>query len=79
MSELIEVNTSSLQEAYEHQVWMDDMVEEYSSIMKNNFWEVLPQLKVKSVVVSRWAYKIKHVANGSVEHFKARFLAKGFS
>ena len=42
MSELMEVKTSSFQEAYEHQVWMDDMVEEYSSIMKNNVWEVVP-------------------------------------
>jgi hypothetical protein len=40
---------------------------------------VVPRPKGKSVIGSRWIYKIKHVADGSVEKFKARFVAKGFS
>ena len=35
--------------------------------------------KGKSVVSSNWIYKIKHVADGSVEKFKARLVARGFS
>jgi hypothetical protein len=31
------------------------------------------------VVTSRWLYKLKHVANGSIENYKARFVARGFS
>jgi hypothetical protein len=55
------------------------MVEEHASIMKNDVWEVVPRPEGKSVVGSRWIYKIKHAANGSIEKFKARFMAKGFS
>eukprot|EP00253_Pinus_taeda_P034944 PITA_34944 len=55
------------------------MTEEYASIMKNDVWEVVSRPDGKSVVTSRWLYKIKHVANGSVEKFKARFVARGFS
>jgi hypothetical protein len=33
----------------------------------------------KSVVTSRWIYKIKHAADGSVEKYKASFMAHGFS
>lgn len=78
-SELIEAEPSIFQDASEHQVWMDAMVEEYSSIMKNNFWEFVPRPERKYVVGSRWAYKIKHVVDGSVDKFKVQFMAKGFS
>ena len=54
-------------------------MEEYSSIMKNNVWEVVPRPEGKSIVTSRWLYKIKHVADGSIKKFKARFVARGFS
>jgi hypothetical protein len=31
------------------------------------------------VVISRWLYKLKHVVDGSIEKYKARFMAWGFS
>jgi hypothetical protein len=31
------------------------------------------------VVSSKWLFKIKHVANGSIEKYKARFVTRGFS
>jgi hypothetical protein len=31
------------------------------------------------VVGSRWIYKVKKVVDGSVEKYKARFVARGFS
>jgi hypothetical protein len=61
------------------QVWKEAMVEEYSSIMKNNVWEVVSRPEGKSVVTSRWIYKIKYVVDGRIEKFKAQFVARGFS
>ena len=55
------------------------MVEEYESIMRNEVWEVVPRLEGKSVVTSRWIYKVKYVADGSIEKHKAQFVARGFS
>lgn len=55
------------------------MVEEYSSIMTNDVWEVVLRPKGISVVGSRWIYKIKYAADGSVEKYKARFVAKGYA
>jgi len=61
------------------QVWRDAMVEEYASIMKNDVWEVVLRPEGKSIVISMWLYKIKHVVDGTIEKHKARFVARGFS
>ena len=55
------------------------MIEEYQSIMKTDVWDIVPRPKEKFVVTSKWLYKIKHVADGSIEKFKERFVARGFS
>lgn len=55
------------------------MTEEYQSILKNDVWDIVPRPKEKSVISSKWLFKIKHVADGSIEKHKARFVARGFS
>jgi hypothetical protein len=55
------------------------MIEEYQSIIKNDVWEIVPRPKSKDVVSSKWLFKIKHAANRSIEKYKARFVARGFS
>ena len=44
--------------------WLEAMTKEYQSIMKNDVWDIVPKLENKSVVSSKWIYKIKHAANG---------------
>ena len=51
----------------------------YQSIMKNGVSDIVPKPEGKSVVSSKWIYMIKHVADGSIEKYKARFVARGFS
>ena len=58
---------------------MDSMVEEYSSILKNDVWEVVWRPKDKSMVSSKWIFKTKNSVYGSIEKFKEIFVAQGFS
>jgi hypothetical protein len=46
------------------------VVEEYSSIMKNDVRDIVSTLQWKLVVSSKWFFKIKHVVDGSIEKFK---------
>jgi len=76
---ILDSEPSSYEEAVSQQVWRKAMQEEYYSIMKNDVWEVVLRPKGKSMITSKWLYKVKHAADGSIEKFKARFMARGFS
>ena len=75
MRKCIVTEASSFQEVVQQPTWVDAMVEEYDSIFKNSAWEIVPRLVNKSVVGSRWIYKVKQVVDGSVEKYKASFLS----
>jgi hypothetical protein len=79
MSSINDAESSSFEEVDKLQVWRDAMLEEYMSILKSNVWDIVPRPNDKSMVSSKWIYKIKHATNGSVEKFKARFVAIGFT
>jgi hypothetical protein len=77
MTHIIDAEPSMYEETARLQVWKDAMVEEYQSIMKNDVWEVVQRPKGKSIVTSKWIYKIKHAVDGSIDKYKARFVARG--
>jgi hypothetical protein len=79
MTHIIDSEPSCHGEASGEQVWKDAMTEEYQSILKNDVWDVVPRPEGKSVVTSKWIYKIKHDVDGSIEKYKERFVARGFS
>jgi hypothetical protein len=79
MCDLLEKEPTCFEEAIQEKEWADAMIEEYQSIIKNDVWEIVPRSKSKDVVSSKWLYKIKHAADGSIEKYKARFVACGFS
>jgi hypothetical protein len=78
ISSIIDAEPSSFEEAIDQQVWWDAIVEEYTSLMRNDVWDIVSRLEGKSVVSSRWLHKIKH-CRWYIEKFKARFVARGFS
>jgi hypothetical protein len=51
------------------------MEEKYQYIVKNDVWDVVRRPKEKSTVNSKWIYKMKHVADGGIEKYKAIFVA----
>ncbi|GLJ14289.1 hypothetical protein SUGI_0230070 [Cryptomeria japonica] len=79
MCNLIGSEPCNVEEALNHHAWKLAMDEEYQSIIKNNVWDIVPIPKGKFVVSSKWLFKIKHNVDGSIEKYKARFVAHGFS
>jgi hypothetical protein len=79
MCDLLEEEPACFEEAIQRKEWVDAMKEEYQSIMKKKLWEIFPRPKDKDVVSSKWLFKIKHAADGSIEKYKVRFVACDFS
>ena len=77
--DFIDKEPSNHEEVTERKEWKDAMNEYYQSIMNNDFWDIVPKPKRKSIVASNWIYKIKHAIDCSIEKYKARFVAHGFS
>jgi hypothetical protein len=79
MRNISDVEPYSFEEVDKLKLWKDSMLEEYRSTIKNNIWDIVPRPKDKSVISSKWIYKIKHAADEGVEKFKAIFVARGFT
>lgn len=59
--------------------WKDAMREEYDSLMNNNTWELVPRPHNENIVDNKWIFKIKINPDGSIERYKARLVARGFT
>ena len=79
MRKCIVTEPLSFEEVVEDPAWVDAMVEEYDSIVRNSAWEIVPRPEGKSMVGSRWIYKVKQATDGSIKKYKARFFSQGFS
>jgi hypothetical protein len=45
--------------------------------MKNDVWDIFLGLEGKSMVTSKWIYKIKHATDRGIEKDKVRFVPRG--
>lgn len=58
--------------------WAFAMKEEYQALLTNNTWSLVPLPPNKSVIGSKWIFRIKENSDGSVNKYKARLPAKGY-
>lgn len=70
MSNIIQVEPCTFEKAVKAQVRKDAMAKVYESIIHNDVWEVVPGPQRKSVVSSKWLYKIKLGVDGNIENIK---------
>ena len=59
--------------------WVDAMEKEIESLHVNEVWDLVELPKERKAVGSKWVFKTKRSANGTVERHKARLVAQGYS
>ena len=60
-------------------IWKTTMKEEFSSLQKNNTWELVDLPLRMKLVQCKWVLKIKFSADGSPLKYKAILVAKEYS
>ncbi|CAM8960116.1 unnamed protein product [Rhodiola kirilowii] len=55
------------------------METEIQALQSNNTWEVIHLPPGKNAVSSKWIYKVKRHSDGTIERYKARLVARGFT
>ena len=55
------------------------MLEEMKALKQNHTWDLVPQLQGVTPVDCRWILNIKYNANGTLERYKVRLVAKGYT
>ena len=55
------------------------MCDEIAALRENRTWSLVPFYPSMNVVGSRWVYRVKYRVDGSIERYKARLIARGFT
>ena len=69
---------SSVRQALQLPHWKTIMEVEYSALVHNGTWRLVPKTERMHIVLNKWIFKTKLKADGSLDKFKARWVAKGF-
>ena len=59
--------------------WKDAMDVEMNAHLENGTWTITLLPPGQKAIGSKWVYKIKHHADGTVERYKGRIVAKGYN
>ncbi|CAH9100364.1 unnamed protein product [Cuscuta epithymum] len=59
--------------------WLSAMQDEFSALIKNRTWELVPRPPNTNIIRCLWLFKHKYRSNGALERHKARLVVNGKS
>ncbi len=69
----------TFEQANQYPEWREAMRSEKEALEKNKMWSLVPLPPGKKPIGSKWVYRIKFKADGTIERYKERLVAKGFN
>ncbi|KAJ9678616.1 hypothetical protein PVL29_020712 [Vitis rotundifolia] len=76
-SDISELNTYRTTLKIPH--WLKAMQEEIKALIQNRTWDLVPRPPTANIVGSKWVFKTKLKEDGTIDRYKARLVARGFS
>lgn len=60
-------------------LWKEAIDKEIVNLAANSTWEISTAPRGSNIITSRWVFAVKYNTDGSIDKFKARLVARGFS
>lgn len=73
-----QVEPTCFSQAVKYPEWREAMASEFNALQKNGTWSLVPPSPSMNILPSKWVFKIKRRADGSIERHNARLVANGF-
>ncbi|PWA99952.1 ribonuclease H-like domain-containing protein [Artemisia annua] len=64
-------------DAFTNPNWQNAMRDEYTALIKNGTWILVPRPKDANIIRSMWLFRHKYLADGTLSRYKARLVANG--
>ena len=68
-----------IEEALKSPKWKQAVLEEMLALEKKGTWDVVKKPKGKVPVGCKWVFTVKYNSNGTIDRYKAKLVAKGFT
>ncbi|GMI87432.1 hypothetical protein HRI_002412500 [Hibiscus trionum] len=69
----------TIHEAMDSVDWRQAVLDEFTALIANGTWTLVPAPAERKIIGCKWLFKIKRNADGSISRYKARLVAKGYS
>ncbi|GJX89075.1 ribonuclease H-like domain-containing protein [Tanacetum coccineum] len=67
----------SYRDAFNDPNWQNAIRDEYTALIKNKTWTLVPRPPDTNIVCCMWLFRHKHLVDGTLSHYKARLVANG--
>ncbi|GAA0168605.1 transmembrane signal receptor [Lithospermum erythrorhizon] len=58
--------------------WQQAMAEEFNALTQQHTWDLVPPNSTHNLIGSKWIFRVKLKANGTLDKYKAQLVAQGF-
>lgn len=75
---LTHVEPRNVKQALQDPNWFAAMQEEFHALQRNRTWSLVPLPPNRTTIGCKWVFRVKENADGSLNKYKARLVAKDF-